>query len=129
MRWFLFLPIVLFLAVPADAQLFWKGGIEYRKGIFGERLRAPAGTNVCMGPCGIKLSGPICSPCGPMAQQQCGQSTCGQSTYGQQCSPQQYCGNSCTPNASAYATAPYGQAAQAIVTPQAQVPVFYSRRY
>ena len=104
MKWFLFLSVLL-VPASAEAQLFWKGGIEIRKGIFGECIRAPAGTNICQGPCGLKISGPYCSPCGPM--QGCG-------------TAHNHCGdNHCSP-ATAYATAPHGQSAQASVAP-----VFY----
>lgn len=120
-------------ASTAQAQLFWKGGIEIKHGMFGtSRIRAPAGTNICQGPCGLKMSGPYCSPCGPM-QGGCGGGYSGCGTNMSGCNP---CGqgSSCGPPMSqAYVSAPCGQGASAVIVPQPNpammrysAPVFYA---
>lgn len=133
----LILLVLVTTSNTAQAQLFWKGGIEIKHGIFGtSRIRAPAGTNICQSPCGLKMSGPYCgyNNCGQGGYNACGgHAGCGShSACGSSCQQGLPCGQM-MPYASAYASTPCGQGASAVIVPQQMplqmrysAPVFYA---
>jgi len=129
--------LVLLLLVTsvnsAQAQLF--GGTKIRVGLFGTSVRAPSGANVCVGPCGVKVSGPYCSPCGPMA----GYGACQPQGCGSPCGLQYgSCGQSCGPQGGPCGTPTVVNVGQQHIDPtlqmqmrlqQQSMPVFYQRGF